>query len=117
MSRQKKPLDEYESAGPMTRQRLKRQREGSEEDIWGNRNKGNKQQQEKDRCHSVGRDPTVIRGGNGRRVAAGNAVMAVKAKVVVYRPRYFILENVRNFIDAQAKVIIEKSTQAREFIQ
>ena len=41
MSRQKKPLDEYESAGPMTRQRLKRQREGSEEDIWGNRNKGN----------------------------------------------------------------------------
>ena len=43
--------------------------------------------------------------------------MAVKAKVVVYRPRYFILENVRNFIDAQAKVIIEKSTQAREFIQ
>ena len=41
MSRQKKPLDEYESAGPMTRQRLKRQREGSEEDIWGNRNNSN----------------------------------------------------------------------------
>ena len=41
MSRQKKPLDEYESAGPMTRQRLKRQREGMEEDIWGNRNTGN----------------------------------------------------------------------------